>query len=369
MKVLLVNREKGWGGGQEYLKDMAVELRRRGIEFWFVVRKGSPSETRFREHGFPVHTMPYRHGLSDFKALLGLISLFKAERFDIISVNREHDLFMIALAFRLAFPFRRRGRLMMTYHIPVERKQIALGTVDAIVCVSEHVRDTLLRYNPKTAAKTNVLYCGIVMREAPPPSRFARDRRRRFFTDHGFPIIGMVGALWKNQVELVEMTPRLMEEFPGITVALVGNTDDISLLAPVQERVRRLGLEKNVIFTGFVPRERIDDIFHDMDLSVTTHRNEGFGIVHLESLAAGTPVVAYNEGGFVDIFRGEDAGVLVDGGPDEFAAVVLDLLKDDERRFAMGDSGYSLVKRRYSIEAMGDSYLKLYRGLIDAQSP
>ena len=133
---------------------------------------------------------------------------------------------------------------------------------------------------------------------------------------------------------------------------------------PLKERIRQLGIEKNVIFTGLVPRDRIPDVFHDLDLSVTTHRNEGFGIVHLESLAAGTPVVAYNEGGFVDIFRGRRTwGSSWTGRPADFAAAVLALLKDDARRFAMGARGYELVERRYSLRAMGDAYLDFYRKL------
>ncbi|TFG60097.1 MAG: glycosyltransferase, partial [Deltaproteobacteria bacterium] len=97
--------------------------------------------------------------------------------------------------------------------------------------------------------------------------------------------------------------------------------------------------------------------------SVTTHRNEGFGIVHLESLAAGTPVVAYNEGGVVDTFRGEDVGMLVEGGPAEFYRAIVELLTDHEKRFAMGAAGYELVKRRYSLHAMRQTYLHFYRRL------
>jgi glycosyltransferase involved in cell wall biosynthesis len=366
MKILLINNGKGWSGGQEHLKDLALELRGRGVEIHFTARAGTISETRFRECGFPVLPVPFRHGIGDLKALAGLVALMRRERFDVVSVNREHDLLMTALAWRLAFPLRRTGKLMMSYHLPTARKQPLLGTADAVVCISEHVKEMLLRSNPSAAAKTRILYYGIVLDGPPPPSRFAADRPRRFFQGAGFPIIGMVGEFWKNQIELVEMTPLLKEAFPAITVALIGNNADRTLVAPLEERIRQLGIGKNVVFTGLVPRARIPDVFHDLDLSVTTHRNEGFGIVHLESLAAGTPVVACNAGGFVDIFQGEDVGVLVDGGIPEFAAATISLLKDHPRRFAMGARGYELVERRYSIRAMGDSYLEFYRRLGSA---
>jgi glycosyltransferase involved in cell wall biosynthesis len=363
MKVLLINNGKGWSGGQEHLKDLALELRGRGVEIHFTARAGTPSETRFRDCGFPVYPIPYRHGIDDIKALAGLVSLLRRERFDIVSINREHDLLMTALAWRFAFPLRRHGKLMMSYHLPTDHLQPLLGTADAVVCISEHVKGKLLRRHPSAAAKTRILYYGIALSAPPPASRFAVDRPRRFFEGAGFPIIGMVGEFWKNQMELVEMTPLLKKTFPSLTVALIGNASDRSLVVPLEGRIRELGLEKDVVFTGLVPRARIPDVFHDLDLSVTTHRNEGFGIVHLESLAAGTPVVAYNEGGFVDIFKGEDVGVLVDGGAAEFAAATIELLSDDARRFAMGARGYGLVERSYSIRAMGDSYLDFYRKL------
>ncbi|MGA2151595.1 MAG: glycosyltransferase family 4 protein, partial [Geobacteraceae bacterium] len=147
-------------------------------------------------------------------------------------------------------------------------------------------------------------------------------------------------------------------------IAFVGDNTELPLAVPLMEKIKVMGVEKSVIFTGKVPREKVADIFFDLDLSVTTYRNEGFGIVHLESLAAGTPVVCYNEGGQVDIFRGEDVGVLVDGGPSEFAEAVGGLLINHEKRFAMGAEGYDLVKRKYSVQAMGETYLGFYRKLL-----
>jgi glycosyltransferase involved in cell wall biosynthesis len=174
----------------------------------------------------------------------------------------------------------------------------------------------------------------------------------------------MVGAFWKNQGELVECIPLLREAFPGIGVAFVGDNTEMPLVAPLMEKIRAMGVEESIIFTGKLPRERIPDVFFDFDLSVTTHRNEGFGIVHLESLAAGTPVISYTEGGMVDIFRGEDVGVMVSGGPAEFATAVIDLLRDEKRRFDLGQRGYELVRRTYSVQAMGERYYRFYQQIL-----
>ena len=363
MKLLLVNNDKGWGGGQEHLRDLAGELRTLGVDVRFVVRAGSPSQERFGALGFTVYPVPH-HGVDDLKALVYLASVMCRERFDLISINREHDISLTVLARFLAFPLSRPGKLIMSYHIGVARKQPFLGALDEVICVSEHVRSTLLARYPRLEHKTHVLHHGITLSELPGPEKFSPDRVRRRFTGIGFPLIGMVGAFWKNQGELVDCIPALRQVFPGIRVAFVGDNTEEPLITPLMGKIRALGVEENVIFAGKLPREQISDVFFDFDLSVTTHRNEGFGIVHLESLAAGTPVVSYTEGGMVDIFRDEDVGVMVAGGAVEFAAAVIDLLRDHQRRFDLGLRGYELVRRRYSVQAMGERYYRFYQKIL-----
>jgi glycosyltransferase involved in cell wall biosynthesis len=335
------------------------------VDVHFVVRANSKSESSFRKMGVQVHPLP-GHGLGDLLALRRLVTILRRHRFDIVSVNREHDLFLTVLAWHLAFPLHKPGRLMMSYHTATVRRQLLLSSADAIVCISEHVRTMLLRGNPAAAGRVNVLYYGIDLGTPPAAHKFDVNRTRLFFHGEGFPLIGMVGEFWKNQGELVEIMPLIKEVFPGLKVAFIGDDTNHGLVAPLKEKIRRLGLEHDVIFTGRIPRERIPEVFYDLDLSVTTHRNEGFGIVHLESLAAGTPVVTYDEGGMVDIFRGEDVGKVVEGGRSEFASAVVDLLQDHERRFDMGQKGFELVRRKYSLAAMGERYLKFYNTLLSA---
>jgi glycosyltransferase involved in cell wall biosynthesis len=365
MKILLINNDKGWGGGQEHLKDLAVELLRNGAEVHFVVRAGSKSDTRFRELGMSVHPLP-GHGWRDLLALRHLAALLRRERFDVVSVNREHDLLLTALARRIAFPWRKPGRLMMSYHTATTRRQLLIGSADAVICVSDHVRSKLLMRHPEVAGKVNVLSNGIAVGAPPAADKFYYNRPRRFFPGAGFPLIGMIGEFFKNQEELVEMIPQIKHSFPTLKVVFVGDNTNRSHMEPLLAKIHMLGVENEAIFTGKVPREKVSDIYFDLDLSVTTYRNEGFGMAHLESLAAGTPVVAYNEGGFVDIFKGENAGVLVDGGRQDFEAAVVDLLKDHANRFSMGADGYELVKRKYSVQAMGWNYLAFYRKLTGA---
>lgn len=362
MKILFVNNDKGWGGGQEFLLNLACALMAKGHCPHVICREGSPSERTFRERGISVHSFS-RRGVTACLAPAGMARLFRREMFDIVAVSREHDLLMSAAAWRLAFPFGSSGRFVACYHTATSRRQLLAGTADAVICVSAFVRDQLLVKNGSLAPKTILIPNGIPLAGVPAVDKFDPQRGRRFFTGVGFPLIGMVGAFFKNQEELLQVASLLCTEFPGLTLALVGDTADIAVTGRLREMARQLGLSEHVIFTGKVPHDRMGDIFYDLDLSVSTFRREGFGLVHLESLAAGTPAVAYNEGGQADFLR-EAGGVLVEGGATEFARETASLLRDHERLFAMGMDGYRLVAGSYSLEKMADAYESLFISLL-----
>ncbi len=363
MKVLLVNIDRGWGGGQEQMASLARGLRESGCTVHFLCRCASPSARAFAALGFPVHGVS-----SGLAAVARIAVVLRRERFDVVMVTREHDLLRTMLGWQLAFPLVKPGKFVMAYHTATSRRQMLLGRVDAVVCVSTYVRDRLLAGNRRVKAPVSIIPNGIATSGGALPARFSPQRERRFFKGEGFPLIGMVGAFFKNQVELVDAAAVIRQEFPALKVALVGDDSDPGLCAPLRARIKEAGLEDAVIFIGKVPHERMADVFHDFDLSVSTFRHEGFGLVHLESLAAGTPVVAYAEGGQVDILRGSGAGVLVKGGPAEFAAAVIELLRNQDLRFTMGRQGVLLVRERFSLESMAANYLAFLRKMPESSA-
>ena len=103
--------------------------------------------------------------------------------------------------------------------------------------------------------------------------------------------------------------------------------------------------------------------YTDVDIAVSTHRNEGFGIWVLEALAMGTPVIAANEGGIRDSLEGCRGGVLVDGGPREMAAAAIRVLSDGGERQAMSDAGRKWVAAKFSRERMVDDYYQFFESL------
>jgi glycosyltransferase involved in cell wall biosynthesis len=135
----------------------------------------------------------------------------------------------------------------------------------------------------------------------------------------------------------------------------------------MKDKIHRLGLSGNFIFTGRVDRKDIPDVLFDLDLSVTTNRSEPFGIVHIESLASYTPVVAYNSGGPVEILE-KGGGVLVEGGAEEMAETLSNLISDHEARKALGMAGRAVVEKYFSIDSMGEKHYQFYADLLGSKA-
>ncbi len=359
MKILYVNNARVSSGAEDHMVDVASWLKGRGEEPVFLVTVGAVLETQLTEIGVPYHPV------FDKSRRLGLpvriARAIVAEQPDVISINREHNILPVLLSTRIAGPrLRKRPKMVAVFHTPTGRYYPGLKNFDGIIATSEYTAGGFLRANPGIERRLAIIHYGIRMPVADEAGKRDRDRLRRYFRDRGFPIIGMVGELWKNQEELVDAARSMVESFPDLTVAFIGGYEESKSL---KDRIARHGLEKHFVLTGRLPRTLIPDVFFDLDLSVSTHRNEGFGIVHIESMACLTPVVAYNSGGLVEIVR-KGGGVLVDGETEDFARAVVDLLSDDGKRHRLGLEGRKVVEDHFSIDAMGRNHLSYYRDVL-----
>jgi glycosyltransferase involved in cell wall biosynthesis len=125
---------------------------------------------------------------------------------------------------------------------------------------------------------------------------------------------------------------------------------------------RRLGLQERVRFAGWLEPERLARELAEASVVVVPSLwPEPFGLVGIEALAVGRPVVASATGGIVDWLH-EDVGVPVTpGDPQELARALTQLLSDPERQRAMGVAGRRLVSERFSAERHVEALLGAYR--------
>ncbi|MBP1751400.1 MAG: glycosyltransferase [Geobacteraceae bacterium] len=359
MKILYVTNARLCSGAEDHLLDVSLWLRDRDVEPVFIIREGGMLKERLDSYGLRYFQafVPGRRISSIFR----IARILQQELPDVVSVNREYNILPLYIAERMTSPFiKKRPKMVSVLHTPTGRWCPGIGTFDGVIATSEYTAESFFRTNRGIKEKTSLIYHGIKLPETDHEAKCQRNRLRRVFRDRQFPIIGMSGELWKNQEELVDVARFLVKVYPEITIAIIGGYEGGTAL---REKIDASGLGDNFILTGRLDRKLMPDVFYDLDLSVSTHRNEGFGLVHIESMAGYTPVVAYNSGGLVEILR-NGGGVLVDGTTEDFAKAVIDLLGNDGKRKSIGLQGRKVVEENFSIDAMGKNHLAFYEKML-----
>jgi phosphatidylinositol alpha-1,6-mannosyltransferase len=115
---------------------------------------------------------------------------------------------------------------------------------------------------------------------------------------------------YKGHDRVIKVISNLRQKFPGIKYILAGKHD-----ANEELRIRKLiaanKVEEQVILTGFIDEAEVADHFLLADLFVLPSKKEGFGIVFIEALACGLPVVCGNADGSIDAIRNGELGKAV----------------------------------------------------------
>lgn len=170
------------------------------------------------------------------------------------------------------------------------------------------------------------------------------------------PLIGMVSRLqrWKRVERLLDAMPAVLNEIPGTRAVIYGGaTSQIDPDYPDEllSRARELGVDYAVKFCGHVPRAA--DRMLELDVVVHTADLEPFGLVVVEALLRGVPVVAPHLGGPAEIIRDGVDGLLADpDDPRALSSAIVKLLRDPERRTSMGVAGRQRVLERFEATRM-----------------
>jgi D-inositol-3-phosphate glycosyltransferase len=160
-----------------------------------------------------------------------------------------------------------------------------------------------------------------------------------------------------------------LTRLPGTELLVAGGPLAAELAGDPEARrltalAERLGVTDRVRLLGQVGRCDLPALYRSADLVVNVPWYEPFGIVPLEAMACGVPVVASAVGGLVDTVVDGVTGALVPPRhPARLAATLADLLADPHRRATLGTAGARRARRRYSWDRIAASTLEVYAGL------
>ncbi len=360
MNILFVNNSRGRGGGEEFLRDLLPGLVQKGITVGLVCRPGTPLEEMFQQSGVNVYPIE-RSGHGFFTSVFHIATIIRRSGYEIVNIQRGHDIIQSWVAALLSF---KKVFLIYTVQVPeFIKSRFFLSRMDRITTISRYIAEKISSFAPSAAKRVSILYYGIDLSEFKPEAAKSGWLRRRFGLSSDTVVIGTVGDLWKNQTEFLKALAEIRKELPGTRYALVAAESDNGDVRKFKDRAAELGLTDAVLWAGRLSKDDMLSFYADIDIAVSTHRNEGFGIWVLEALAMSKPVVAFDAGGIRDSLEHCPAGVLVDSGAKEMATEIIRIMKDKARLATMAEAAPRWVAERFNKDRMVQDYLRLFESL------
>jgi glycosyltransferase involved in cell wall biosynthesis len=171
-----------------------------------------------------------------------------------------------------------------------------------------------------------------------------------------------------------DVVVRALPAIPDTEFVLVGGPATAEHSDPEARRLSKLaedvGVADRVQFHGSVAREDMPAVLRSADIVACTPYYELFGIVPLEAMACGAPVVAAAVGGMLDTVVHDVTGKLVKpNSPGDVAAAVKQLVRDDFLRQSLGAAGRDRAKARYSWDRIAADTLRIYDQMLPAAQP
>lgn len=235
----------------------------------------------------------------------------------------------------------RRGEVEPPHRIAAERA--IMGQADLIVAATPHEAEEMTNLYGASPQRIVVIPCGVDLELFRP---YDQVQARQALGLNGHKVLLFVGRLEPLKgVELLLRTVAQLEERDELEVLVVGGgPQSEEMAARWQEMAASLGLREQVRFLGAVPQERLPLFYSAADIEVVPSYHESFGMVAVEALACGTPVVAFRVGGLKYTVRDGENGFLVSWRCPEAMAERLDLLLGSELlRHSLGQAARDSV--------------------------
>ena len=381
-------RTKDAGGMNVYIRELATELGRRGNSVDIFTRQThertpkivhlAPNVRVIQIHAgpkSPLHKNSLFPYLPSFVAQVAKFADAEARSYDIL--HSHYWLSGVAgeqLAWRWDIPhvtmFHTLARLKQLAHPdeqePPQRldmEQRLLQSVDCVIAATTDERTQMMRYCGAPLNRVQVVPCGVDLDLfVPYPQQQAR---QELGLDIQHPLVLFAGRLdpFKGP-DILLRAAALMEEQAQIVIVGGSLTDDKDL-HNLRVLVAELNIQHRVRFLGAQPQHVLPYLYSAADVTVVPSYHESFGLVAVESLACGTPVVATRAGGLATIIRNDENGYLVPRCPGFFAERLDAIVGTPQTKARLQrEARHSILQ--FSWQSVADQIDDVYNDLMSA---
>jgi glycosyltransferase involved in cell wall biosynthesis len=357
LKILHIDPERNWGGGEAQVIGLLTYLGARGHKNHLLADPAG--QLIARAQSLDIERVPFvlRNDF-DLRGIPGLRRQITREKYDVVHFHtkRAHALSLwlprgeghpkYVVTRRMDYPESRNWYTRRLYN---ER-------VDGVVAISQAIMELLVGAGV-SRQRIRLIHSGI------DASRF-RDVPDQSGSRMGHCVVGCLGVLEqrKGQTELLRALSRLRAD--GLKVLCVIGGDG-PLRSELEKQAGDEGLQDTVRFLGFV--SDVPGFFAGIDIFVMPSRFEGLGIAVLEAMAAGKAVIASRVGGLVEsVVDGETGFLVPNRDVAALAAAIATLAKEPARGREMGRRGRARVLEHFSVEQMARKNETFYYELLGA---
>lgn len=366
MKILHINTERTWRGGEQQTLYLLRSLIDRHISCHLVCQAESPMAQKALEAGVEVFPIAMR-GEVDLPASLRIRKLITRHGYDIVHSHTSHAhtlAFFASLGCRTCRLVTRRVdfSIFRNRFLPINGIKYRF-MADYYIAISHQIKQVMVN-DGIAAERIFVAHSGIDLQ------RFARVAGNHLVDEFNLKpaerVVINVAHLagHKGQKYLVGAIPHVLAAIPNVRFFIIGKGE---LMSELQALSVSLGIGHALTFTGF--RNDVGAFYKIADLFVMSSVQEGLGTAILDALALGIPVVAANAGGIPEVIKDGETGRLVEAAnPQALAKGIIEMLANVDQARAMARRGQDNVKAEFSIDAMVENNLAVYNRLLTSDS-
>ncbi|MDX1541206.1 MAG: glycosyltransferase [Geminicoccaceae bacterium] len=253
----------------------------------------------------------------------------------------------------------RKSRLAKTLWITlVERRTLARA---GAIHVTSEAEAAALRHLGLDLAPVVLVPNGV---DLPPAGAMAADDGAWAGAPAGGRLLCLGRISWEKGLDRAIRALGRLDE----AVLVIAGNDETGFRPELERLAAELGVGARVRFVGPVEGQAKWSLLAAADLLVLPSLSENFGLVVLEALGVGTPVVVTAGVGAAEIVRRHELGAVEAGEPEPLAAAIEGLLRDPDRRRSIAERGPALIRRHYGWRALASEMERLYAGLAPGGS-
>ncbi|MDX3894597.1 glycosyltransferase family 4 protein [Pusillimonas sp.] len=350
MRILQLNFERGWRGGERQTLLCLRHFRAAGHHAALLARRGEPLARAARDEGFEVHEV--QNAFSLCGKLLGI-----ARRYDILHAQTANTLTWLALlkpVLRRPIVFTRRTAFPVSDK-KQDKTRWKWRRADLLAAISEAAAAEPRRLGLPVAVIPSAI-------EARP---FDIDRARAFseqFDLQGRKVIATVAALTREKdpctlVRAVHALRRTRDDFIFLHLGAGGDAEQAA-----RSLAAELDVQDCYLFAGF--QQGVEDIYRLMDVFVLASAHEALGTSVLDAFLYSVPVVSTNAGGLAEVLA-DGRGLLCEVGDHEALARAMGRVLDDAGlRSEMVRKAHAFVLEQHDPRRMAHRYLDAYQAVL-----